>query len=219
MLILEKITYSATYLAVIDFSPNASCNSLAEDNNQTIHVKLKLIIMKKFLLISVIMLLSTLFINVGLKAQFDESNVFEPIKLGGPRFGVTYMTGETATTLKDEFGMLPVITQFGWQLEKSFFNLPNGASGVVEAVGLIGGLEQGKVLPSANLLLGYRSPKGVEFGVGPNLSVSGIAFVFGAGVTFKGEYVNVPVNLAVTTSDKGVRISLLVGMTMRRKRG
>ncbi len=171
--------------------------------------------MKKLIKISALMLLSTLFLSVELKAQVDASKVFEPIKLSGPRFGVTYVTGETATKMKDDYGMKPIITQFGWQFEKSFFNLPNGASGIIEAVGLIGGMEQGKLLPSANLLIGYRSPKGIEFGVGPNLSASGLAFVFGGGVTIKGDYVNIPINLAVTTSDKGVRMSLLIGLTMK----
>lgn len=173
--------------------------------------------MKKLSLISVLILIAMVFCNTDLHAQDNADEVFEPIKLGGPRFGVTYITGATAEKMRDEYEMYPLITQFGWQLETRFFTLDNGASGVAELVGLIGGMEQGKFLPSANLLLGYRSPKGIEFGVGPNLSLSGLAFVFGAGFTFRGQYVNIPLNLAVTTSDKGVRISLLIGMTFQGK--
>ena len=42
--------------------------------------------------------------------------------------------------------------------------------------------------------------KGIEFAVGPNLSLGGIAMVFGAGYNFKFGKLNVPVNIAYVPS-------------------
>ncbi|MEJ7659823.1 MAG: hypothetical protein WKG07_09440 [Hymenobacter sp.] len=51
------------------------------------------------------------------------------------------------------------LTQFGWQFESRLFQLPNGVSGLVELVPLVGGLEQGHFIPSVSGLLGLRGPR------------------------------------------------------------
>lgn len=146
-----------------------------------------------------------------------EMRVIKPVKLAGPRVGFTTITaGESATFLKEELGMSPTFTQFGWQFEKSYFNLDNGTAGLVEFVGLIGGLEQNKFLPSASVLVGVRNGKGFEFGFGPNLSLSGAAFVLAVGHTIRNGDLNFPLNLAVVPSNKGVRVSLLFGFTSQK---
>lgn len=140
----------------------------------------------------------------------------QPINLNGPRLGMTYIgPGEFADKLHNDFGVSPFITQFGWQLETRFFTLPSGVSGIVEAIGLIGGLEQNVFLPSASLLIGLRSAKGFEFGVGPNLSLGGSALVIAGGITLKTNNINFPINFAIVPSSKGVRISFLVGFNSR----
>lgn len=138
----------------------------------------------------------------------------EPIKLAGPRVGFTYITpGPLSDSLNSRFGLNPIFTQFGWQFEKSYFDLNNGTAGLIEFVGLIGGLEQNKFIPSGSLLIGIRNAQGFEFGFGPNLSLSGASFVLALGHTIKRGDLNFPINLALVPSDKGVRFSLLFGFT------
>ena len=125
--------------------------------------------------------------------------VVKPVQLAGPRVGLTYIfPGKTADDLKTDLGMTPFFTQFGWQFEHQYFALDNGTAGLVEFVGLIGGLEQGKFLPSASLLIGVRGSKGGEFAFGPNLSLTGAGFVFAVGHTYKMGSLNFPVNFKLT---------------------
>lgn len=151
-------------------------------------------------------------ISAQIKQEANYSKIVTPLELSGPRVGFTFIApGETANDLKTEFDASPFITQFGWQFEKQYFALENGTAGLVEFVGLIGGLEQGLFLPSANMLIGVRSSTGAEFAFGPNISLSGAAFVLAVGHTYKSGNLNFPVNFAVVPSTKGVRFSLLFG--------
>lgn len=144
--------------------------------------------------------------------SFANSKVIAPVQLSGPRLGfTTILPGESADVLKNDLGMSPTFTQFGWQFETQYFALDNGTAGLVEFVGLIGGLEQNKFLPSGSLLIGVRGPSGAEFAFGPNISLSGASFVIATGHTFKNGNLNFPVNFAVVPSSKGVRFSLLFG--------
>ena len=132
--------------------------------------------------------------------------------LSGPRAGLTLITGETAERLEEELDVkTPIISQFGWHFEKRFFSIPEGPTGVVEFVPLIGGMENNVVLPSVSLVVGLRSVDGLEIGVGPNVSISGIAYVLGAGVTKTVGMLNIPVNGSIVFSNEGARFSLLVG--------
>ena len=141
----------------------------------------------------------------------------EPVNLAGPRVGFTYIgPGKTADFLTNDLKMTTFFTQFGWQFEQQYFALESGVSGLVEFVGLIGGLEQGKFLPSASGLIGIRNARGTEFAFGPNLSLSGAAFVFAFGHTFQTGDLNFPVNFAIVPSSNGIRISLLSGFNARR---
>lgn len=138
--------------------------------------------------------------------------IIKPVELSGPRVGLTYVApGETADFLKDELGMSNVFTQFGWQFEKQYFALDNGTAGLVEFVGLIGGLEQNKFLPSGTLLIGVRGSSGAEFAFGPNISLSGASFAIAFGHTYKSGNLNFPVNFALVPSGSGLRFSLLMG--------
>jgi len=164
-------------------------------------------------------LLFLFFIQVfSATAQYEPEEITEPINLNGPRFGVTYISeGELADQLKTDYDVNPIITQFGWQFETRFFTQPSGTAGLVEGVLLLGGLEQNVILPSATLLVGLRSPKGLEVGFGPNVSLAGASYAFAAGVTFRSHNINFPVNFAVATSSKGMRYSLMIGFNARRR--
>lgn len=143
--------------------------------------------------------------------------VAETVKLSGPRFGMTFLSDRIVKRLETDAGITvgPVVTQFGWQFEKQFYGSDRGPTAVTECVLLLGGLEQGVVLPSVSWLVGIRTTKGAEFGVGPNLTPVGVALAMAAGVTLRAGVLNVPLNIAVVPSRSGVRVSILSGFSTR----
>lgn len=143
--------------------------------------------------------------------------VTETANLSGPRFGVTMLSQDIVDRLALRgIRLRSSITQFGWQWERQFFTKDSGVTMVTEFVGLLGGLEQNIAIPSLNWLVGIRTREGAEFGLGPNLSPSGVAIVFAAGVTFRTRAFNVPLNIAYVPSRSGSRVSVLTGFSLRR---
>ena len=141
-----------------------------------------------------------------------------PIRLDGPRLGFTVLSQRVVDKAREQgVNLNPFLTQFGWQFESRLFRLPNGVSGLVELVPLVGGLEQGKFIPSVSGLVGVRGPKGFEVGVGPNVTPLGANIVLALGTSFQSNGINFPVNLAVVPGHDGLRVSLLVGFNARRR--
>jgi hypothetical protein len=142
------------------------------------------------------------------------------LSLSGPRFGATVLSNGIVDKLKREDGLelRPLITQFGWQFEKQFYSKAGGLAAVNEFVFLLGGLEQGVALPSATWMVGLRSPTGLEFGIGPNITPAGVALAVAGGVTFRSGALNVPVTFAVVPSKDGMRVSMLTGFNFRGRR-
>ena len=140
----------------------------------------------------------------------------EQMRLSGPRFGLTYLGGSLVDSLAAEnIDVSRLITQFGWQWERQFNVGDRGPTAVSEWVLLVGGLEQGAFLPSLSWIVGLRTSKGTEIGVGPNLSAAGFALAIAGGVTRQSGSLNLPVNLSVVPSRLGTRVSLLTGFTIR----
>ena len=172
-------------------------------------------------------------------------------KLAGPRIGLTFITpGATADFIHEGFNYLDeesnklgetgsaFITQYGWQWESRFADGGGNIIGIVEWIALVGGMEQGKFLPSVSSIIGLRTDKGLELGVGPNLSLSGVGMLFGVGYNFRSGSLNLPVNLVFMpgvkrkgeihhfnsttevstyeeyTYNTGARISLMVGFNL-----
>ena len=156
-----------------------------------------------------------LFLSVGATAQ-GQIQSEGPVALAGPRFGLTLLTGKSADDLKEDHDVGPIILQVGWQFEHRFSGAEGGATGITEFVALVGGVEQGFILPSLSGLVGFRSANGSEFGFGPSLSLSGAALVVAAGITKQSGGLNLPINLAVVLSKKGTQFSLLFGFNARR---
>ena len=136
-------------------------------------------------------------------------------KLAGPRVGFTYVTaGPIADFLHDGFDFdededggygstgPAFTTLYGWQWESRFADGGGNITGIVEWIVLVGGMERGKFLPSASSIIGARTDKGLEFGIGPNLSLAGIGMVFGVGYNFKSGRLNLPVNISVLPGRK-----------------
>tara|TARA_R110001592_G_scaffold5254_2_gene28902 strand:- start:464 stop:1051 length:588 start_codon:yes stop_codon:yes gene_type:complete len=130
-------------------------------------------------------------------------------KLAGPRLGFTFISaGPIADVLNDGFDFdgedeqhgstgSAFTTLYGWQWESRFADGGGEIVGIVEWIVLVGGMEKGMFLPSASSIIGARMDNGLEFGVGPNLSLSGIGMVFGVGYNFKSGNLNLPVNISV----------------------
>ena len=128
-------------------------------------------------------------------------------KLAGPRLGFTFISaGPIADVLNEGFdndiemnGTTggAFTTLYGWQWESRFADGGGEIVGIVEWIVLVGGMEKGMFLPSASSIIGARMGNGLEFGVGPNLSLSGIGMVFGVGYNFKSGNLNLPINISV----------------------
>src|SRR6185503_7620636 len=119
------------------------------------------------------------------------------IELSGPRFGLTLLSQGNVDALKErDINVRPMVSQFGWQIEKRLYTNTDGLTALTEFVPLISGLEQGVVLPSLNWLVGVRSPAGVEFGIGPNITPVGVGLVIAGGVTVRSGAMNIPLNFA-----------------------
>ena len=143
--------------------------------------------------------------------------VARTVSLAGPRFGVTMLNDQVVERLKaHKIEVSSMISQFGWQFEREFYSKQEGPTVLNEWVLLLGGLDQGVAIPSLIWLVGFRTREGAEFGIGPNLTPGGVALAVAAGVTFRADVVNVPMNFAVVPSKYGTRVSVLTGFVLRR---
>ena len=155
---------------------------------------------------------------VGAQSVLTPPPVAKTVNLSGPRFGITMLSEGVVDKLQEyRIDVRPSITQFGWQFEKQFYTKDSGLAAINEWVVLLGGLEQGVVLPSVSWMVGLRTKEGAEFGIGPNLTAAGPALALAAGVTFRAGALNVPMNFAVVPSKAGTRVSILTGFNMRRR--
>jgi hypothetical protein len=152
-------------------------------------------------------------------AQADSAYYYprpRQVSLSGPRFGFTWLSPGIMDWAKSQNVNLksPIITQFGWQTEHQF-PTGEGVTMVTELVLLAGGLDQGLFIPSTSFVVGLRTPTGLEFGVGPNISATGAALVLAAGMMTHVGALNVPLNIAVVPTKEGVRTSFLSGFSIQ----
>lgn len=155
-----------------------------------------------------------------LPAQNPEQR-FKSIDLSGPRLGVTIIpqNNDSYPIMKEE-GISSLVSQFGWHFEWQVVPEGGGPSFVIEFVPLVGGVEYGKIIPSATLGLGIRLPDGFEFGLGPNLMLGPTkpttALMFTVGKSFQYGGVNIPVNLVCVTNNNGQRYGIMIGYAITR---
>ena len=145
---------------------------------------------------------------LSVEAQID--------KLAGPKVGITMVqSGSLASILRKDVSMFSdevrqewigstgkygaIMSQYGWQWETRFSDGGN-VTGIVEWIALVGGMEKGMFLPSVSSMVGLRNSKGIEFAVGPELSLGGIAMLIGAGYNFRFGELNVPVSITYVPS-------------------
>ena len=187
----------------------------------------------------IILTIASILMIISVNAQIQQ--------LAGPRIGMTFITsGSTADFLHEGFSYVDeekqplgetgdaFTTQYGWQWESRFADGGGDVVGIVEWVALVAGMEQGKFLPSLTSVIGARTSSGLEFGVGPSLSLSGVGMVFSIGKNFKSGSLNLPVNLVFMPGkeiqsswynevdqsyteysyNSGARISLMIGFNL-----
>jgi len=173
---------------------------------------------------SVYLLVAMIFSTLGFAQTPGETgSISEVSKLTGPRFGFTYIgDGSTSQVLNrvhemdsteySEFGTgLPFTytTQYGWQWETRFADSGGPIVGLVEWVAFVGGMEKGMFLPSFSSLVGVRGQGGFEFATGPNLSASGLGFVFAAGYNIRKGDFNMPINISIVPDKQGPKDSAI----------
>jgi hypothetical protein len=150
----------------------------------------------------------------------DPSTISEVGKLTGPRFGLTYIGDGSTSQVLNRYhemdssevvaaGALPFTwtTQYGWQWETRFADSGGPIVGLVEWVAFVAGMEKGMFLPSFSSLVGVRGEGGFEFATGPNLSASGLGFVFAAGYNIKKGDLNMPINISIVPDKLGAKNS------------
>jgi hypothetical protein len=142
----------------------------------------------------------------------------QPVRLSGPRAGMTFFTGDVAD-FREASGQNPLMSQFGWQSEKRLVSTSTGMQALLEWVILVGGVEASQLNLSNSFLAGIRTPSGLEFGVGPNISIAEqgttTSLVTAAGLTLPFGEIQIPINLAVSYAEGGPRITTLVGWLVR----
>lgn len=140
------------------------------------------------------------------------------LSLAGPRFGVTFINDDLVKSLADkrDITVKNTMSQFGWQFERQFYSKEDGPTVLNEWVALVGGLDQGVVLPSLSWMVGLRTRDGAEFGIGPNITPTGVALAVAGGITVRTGGINIPMNFAVVPSKEGMRVSMLTGFTLRK---
>jgi hypothetical protein len=142
--------------------------------------------------------------------------IAKTLSLAGPRFGITLLSDDTIVKLHErDIDVNHTISQFGWQFEHEFYSKQDGPTVLNEWVFLLGGMDQGVVIPSLNWLVGLRTRDGAEFGIGPNITPAGVALAVAAGVTLRAGVINVPMTIAAVPSKYGTRVSILTGFVLR----
>jgi len=152
----------------------------------------------------------------------------------GPRVGVTWV----ATSRQDfdaaiqgvfpaDREYFPIFTQFGFSLEQRIRLGTTQSHFAFQEVLILGGLDQNIIMPSLSVMIGFRSRIGLEFGLGPNVSLKrspegpgvDLSVAYSLGWTFSFEDVFVPVDIAVipTPSDGKARITLLTGFNFKKR--
>jgi len=136
--------------------------------------------------------------------------------LSGPRFGFTTFTGDVADR-RNSVGKEAIMSQFGWQFETQILSQTGSNQALMEWVFLVGGVEQDELNLSLSWMAGYRLPSGLEFGVGPSISITKdsskptTSMVVAGGTTLPFGDLFIPVNLAVAFAEGGPRVTTLLG--------
>ena len=172
---------------------------------------------KIYILRAVLAAMTAALVCVSTCSAQDDSARFIRKSMDGPRLGLTYVpTGNNLYKGLKMDGMSNTISQFGWHFEWQVVPKGGGPSFLIEFIPLLGAVEYGKVLPSLTLGLGIRMPSGFEFGMGPNLLLSGTrkpstALMATVGKNFDFSGVSIPLNFVYVRNTSGDRYAIIFG--------
>ncbi|MBN4051923.1 hypothetical protein JYT53_00310 [Cytophagaceae bacterium AH-315-L13] len=141
------------------------------------------------------------------------------IGLYGPRVGVAYVITspeEFTNQVNKIYGgdnFYPIFSVFAINLEQRILLGETNSHFAFQEIILIGGVDQGILLPSGTFMIGYRHSKGFEFGMGPNLSFSGLGLVAAIGKTFstRGVFIPIDISLVFPNQNSSPRLALTTG--------
>jgi hypothetical protein len=167
-------------------------------------------------------------VGANVLAQSDEEVVRNEI-LWGAVVGITYVAAIQEDFNRkiqemypdDERNYYPLLTQFGINFEQRIRLGSTKSHFAFQEVFTVGGIDQGIALPFFNFLVGFKSHKGLQFGLGPDFVARwtkeelelAVSVVYAVGWTFSFYGAYVPVSLAVvpTPDDGHPRFSLISG--------
>ena len=162
----------------------------------------------------------------GLGAQAD---VRRTQLLFGPRLGLTAVVVQPSDfndEMQNEFpssdkNYFPVFTEMGVEAQELVPIGESPHSFAVHEAFFLGGLDQGMVIPSANLVVGFRSSWGIELGLGPYLTVlspggrvrlvGGVVYLLQFTLVLKGFSLPITLTMVPIPSYANPRLSLITG--------
>lgn len=166
--------------------------------------------------------LLALLLLIPLVAAFADDTVPEESPAGfqfiiGPRIGAAWMATSTSDFTQRVNHLFPgnsyepITSIFGVSFEQRILLGETNSHFAFQEVVTIHGLEQSIALPLAAVLIGYRDTVGLEFGVGPTISFSGIGVMLALGWTFETRGVFLPVDVSVVLPNPSTPVT--VGLT------
>ena len=175
-------------------------------------------------------LLFVLFLSVLTPASGQSGEEMPKFQmLLGPVVGMTYVVDAQGTLdakLQEMYpnpdrSYTPFFTQFGVNLEQRLRLGTTRSYFAFQEVFAVGGMDQGIFLPSVSFFLGFRSHRGLQFGLGPNLVVrwaqsepelaTSVTYAVGWSFPFYGAFVPVSLAFSATSEDGNPRIGLISG--------
>jgi hypothetical protein len=171
----------------------------------------------------------TLIICIAAAELGAQAEVRRTQLLFGPRLGVTAAVVDPSDFNSDmqelfpssDKKYFPIFTQMGFEAAQL---IPLGESAhslAVHEMFLLGGLDQGMAIPSANLVVGFHSSWGVEFGLGPYVTLqapggsarlaAGVAYMFAYTLSLKGFSLPIILIVVPIPSYANPRLSVLTG--------
>ncbi len=151
--------------------------------------------------------------NVRVKTSSTKKRIHEKGAFG-IRLGFGYFSPKFIKTLEDpnDREISPLVSQFGLQFEKTIFTEANRPLVVLQLIPMIAGLDQDVAITTVSGIIGIRTKKGLELGMGPTvLDSGGTSVAYTIGFTREYEGMDIPFTLMAIPSRDGLQTSLLTG--------
>lgn len=129
--------------------------------------------------------------------------------LTGPRYGLTYVTGEAFSELKNFYHVsAETLSQVGWLHEFVLRDSQGSYLHLAQAELMISGLEGHVALPSLSALYLLRTADNTDFGMGIHVGAFGTGIVFDLGKAFDMGGNRIPIQFLLKQYSNGTELSL-----------